>query len=272
MPIRFYCEKCHFRLRTPDGSAGMTVNCSRCTHKQIVPKVTDPEAERASQNRRAFLFEVRSSQVTPISAEDRAAYEEPPIEMIVDDQEDVFVAEIADDEHENQEEDPNESSAMSELGRALVPQEDQQPIPDFQAAFAKPKPLPQQDGAQALAGLAQQVQSTPKSGTRPIAKTTAKPGAAKPAPAKKPLPGPKKVLRPAPAASAGAASYARKRVPGAVVWACRVAGAAGIPCAVKIALITRDTTGDTTAGLCAGITIGIVAIIAFALGEIADSL
>jgi hypothetical protein len=276
MPIRFYCEKCHFRLRTPDGSAGMIVNCSRCAHKQAVPPVTDPEAEKASQNRRAFLVEVGKSQVFPVAAEDQAAYEEPTLEMVLDDQEDVFVAEIADDDHhdDHAQHDPDtDDTALSELGRALVPQQSQ-PIPDFHAAFTKPKPLPPQDGADALAGLAQQVQSAPSkpasSGPRSGVKPPAKPAPKPTPPARKPAPAPPKVLRPAPRHISAHASH--KRVPALIVWACRFAGAAGIPCAVKIGLITRDATGDGLAGLLAGCTIGILVIIAFALGEIAESL
>jgi hypothetical protein len=269
MPIRFYCEKCKFRLRTPDGSAGMWVDCSRCGAKQKVPQVTDPEAEQASENRRAFLAEVQSQVALP-SPETRAAYEEPPIEMIIDDQEDVFIAEIADDHdsHPDAEDDEPQNSALTALGRALTPASSK-PLPDIHTALNQTAQPQHADAGDALAGLAQQVQSAPKSGAIPP-RSTAKPGTK--APARKPAPAPpKRVLKPAPRPlPAGLAT--RKRVAPGVAWACRIAGTVGIPAAVKVGLVVRDAMADVPAGLAAGAAIGILVVLAFSAGEIADAL
>ncbi len=286
MPIRFFCGKCKFRLRTPDGSGGMTVDCSRCGASQKVPPATDPEAEKASANRRAFLAEIQSEVALP-SAETKAAYEEPPIELVVDDREETYVKSNVeyhyddDDEGEDDvdsvtysEDDEAQNSALTQLGQALIPPPPK-PLPDIKTALSETITPKQAQAEQALAGLAKQVRGAPTPPTPPNRPTPSRPqGRPGQRPGGKKAPQSlhsEQVLRPAPPAPSVPVVVRRKRVPPSMILACRIAGMLGIPAAVKVGLVVKDAAGDGWAGLAVAMVVIMLSVTVFALGEICDA-
>ena len=78
MPIRFHCESCDARMRTPDGTQGRKAKCPRCGRLQGVPEVSAEPVDRQS---RASSEQVPAEETAiPAASDDTAFGAVPPDE------------------------------------------------------------------------------------------------------------------------------------------------------------------------------------------------